>query len=395
MKLFLLTLIAIIVIYYFFLYSPVEAAEGQKQQQKLPLNPVNEFTLSIRDDDKNVFTNKNDTCAPKQEEEDTQIWPLKSGQIFVSIASYRDEACKDTVYDLFEKAFDQSRIRVGVAQQNNKDFSEEDCFDKCEVCSQRKKDGQIRVINMRHLEAKGPQFARSVAAKLWRGEEFFLQIDSHIQFEKDWDKSIIEQWRSLNDPKAVLSHYPPSHEKMNEILKNGSTPVNCRIEFSSDGIPKQKAVYLKVPENKFPKGFYVGANLFAPATVLREVPWDPYLTYVFFSEEILLSVRLYTHGYNFYAPRVPIFSHDYRPNPRRPRFSQDLKQLMKTCEERGKTRTRFLLGLIPYEEVDPAYRARLHKYGLGTERTLEDYYKFSGIDVVNKKAEDMCSKVFK
>ena len=42
--------------------------------------------------------------------------------------------------------------------------------------------------------------------------------------------------------------------------------------------------------------------LFLNSNFLKTVPFDPWLPYVFEGEEMLLSARLWTNGYNFYMP---------------------------------------------------------------------------------------------
>ena len=101
---------------------------------------------------------------------------LKENFIFVSVASYRDDECRDTVADLFEFAKYPERIIVGVCQQNKE--GEEDCFDRCPDCKKRKDAKQIKVINFDYSDAKGPCFARFHCSQLWEGEEFYFQIDS-------------------------------------------------------------------------------------------------------------------------------------------------------------------------------------------------------------------------
>lgn len=43
---------------------------------------------------------------------------------------------------------------------------------------------QIRSITVPFSDAKGPTNARHLAAKLYRGEDYFMQIDSHTSFIK-------------------------------------------------------------------------------------------------------------------------------------------------------------------------------------------------------------------
>jgi hypothetical protein len=59
---------------------------------------------------------------------------------------------------------------------------------------------------------------------------------------------------------------------------------------------------------------FVGAGFFiAIADFLVDVPFDPFLPWMFMGEEIALSIRAWTHGWNIYAPRKNLIGHQYRP----------------------------------------------------------------------------------
>ena len=59
---------------------------------------------------------------------------------------------------------------------------------------------------------------------------------------------------------------------------------------------------------------YVAAGFFAaPSDFLRDLPFDPFLPWVFMGEEIMLSSRFFTNGYDIFAPRENILAHEYRP----------------------------------------------------------------------------------
>ena len=48
--------------------------------------------------------------------------------IFVSIASYRDSQCSDTILDLYSKADNPELVFVGICEQNKVGHSEEICI---------------------------------------------------------------------------------------------------------------------------------------------------------------------------------------------------------------------------------------------------------------------------
>ena len=51
--------------------------------------------------------------------------------------------------------------------------------------------------------------------------------------------------------------------------------------------------------------------------MLKEVPYDPHLLFLFFGEESSMSARLWTHGWDFFAPPehfiYHLWSRSYRP----------------------------------------------------------------------------------
>eukprot|EP00662_Eupelagonemidae_sp_cell21_P058275 gene58275-biopygen64036 len=45
--------------------------------------------------------------------------------------------------------------------------------------------------------------------------------------------------------------------------------------------------------------------------MLTDVPFDPHLPFLFHGEEILLTVRLWTAGYDFFSPGENVLFHHY------------------------------------------------------------------------------------
>lgn len=48
-----------------------------------------------------------------------------------------------------------------------------------------------RHIEMSHLQATGPCWARHLAEGLWRGEAYHLQLDSHMRCRHNWDEYLV------------------------------------------------------------------------------------------------------------------------------------------------------------------------------------------------------------
>lgn len=325
---------------------------------------------------------------------DPTTTPLRPGTIFVSIASYRDDECKDTVFELFEKARVASRVFVGVVQQNK--TGEEDCFDRCEVCRARKQSGQIRQIDFDFTQARGPCFARFYASKLWRGEEMFFMIDSHTRFEEGWDERLFEEFSNTGDPDAVLGAYPPTESQMEEFKQNDfrQTIMMCTGKWDDqDGLPNFLAAIVDAPEDKktpIPHPLVPGGSLIMPGRALFSVPFDPYLNFLFFGEELLLSARLYTSGFNLYAIRRPFVVHNYGRGDK-PKFWNDLGNF-EACRKKAVTRARYILGLDRrLESVDPEYRVDIDEYGMGSKRTIAEYFEFAKVVLEKKEVRSACS----
>ena len=59
-------------------------------------------------------------------------------------------------------------------------------------------------------ESQGVCWARYQIQQLWQGEEYTLQIDSHMRFEPGWDDTLLSMWKDCGSEKSVLTCYPPA-----------------------------------------------------------------------------------------------------------------------------------------------------------------------------------------
>ncbi|KYK65640.1 putative glycosyltransferase [Toxoplasma gondii TgCatPRC2] len=84
--------------------------------------------------------------------------------------------------------------------------------------------------------------------------------------------------------------------------------------------------------------FWAAGFSFGPARVTREVGYDPRLHFVFFGEEQTMTLRLFTHGWSFYAPRFSVVFHLWT-RARRPFFKADLFRLLSEDGDKRNERT--------------------------------------------------------
>ena len=298
-------------------------------------------------------------------------------RIFVSIASYRDTECQWTIKDLFDKAHYPDRVFAGICQQFVKG-EDDDCF------LVETRPGQCRVVEVDADDSRGACWARAKCQALWRGEEYFFQIDSHMRFVTGWDERLLAMLAECPSPRAVLSTYPPGYTPP-DTLSPEILPVIIPKGFDSHGILLQRShgeAPPPVPAPPPPTAFAAAGMLFAPAAIITEVPYDPFL--YFQGEEITLAVRLWTHGWDLFTPNRVIAWHDYTKRPTRRRHWDDSAAWAR-LNEQSFARVRHLLGMEHSD--DPEVTRELDRYGLGDARSLAEYEAFSRVDFKNRLYE--------
>lgn len=294
----------------------------------------------------------------------------KTETIFISIASYRDEDCLQTVKDALKKAKYPSRLYFGICQQNKLDT--ESCVPSNLPPSFRK---NIKVMTVPHTEAKGPCVARYHCSKMYDNQTYFMQIDSHTVFVPHWDEISIQNLLSCPNPlKSVISYYP--HDSKSNDINVTSIPILCKSNFNNDGMVYFQASTQKAGKTPRPIPFLAGGYMFAYGGLLKDVPYDPSLEMVFTGEELLYSARAWTHGYDFYAPLKNVVFH-YYTRKSAPKFWNDIKDY-KPIQKRNLYRVKKLLGFIDGQTQQS------YAYPMGTERTVQQYLDFAGIDPTTK-----------
>ena len=141
-------------------------------------------------------------------------------------------------------------------------------------------------------------------------------------------------------------------------------------------------VFDNMPTTPQPSLFWAGCCSFSYSNMIQEVPYDPLLPYVFIGEEISMAARLYTHGFDLYTPTSMVMFHRWQRL--RPTFWElfsstgDVHRHRQSLEEQGYRRLRHLFGLQPLLDTDPP----LGPYGLGKTRSLADFQRFCGVDLL-------------
>jgi hypothetical protein len=290
-------------------------------------------------------------------------------RIFVQIASYRDPECQWTLKDMFEKAAHPDRIFAGVVWQYVP-AEDRHCFEV------KARPAQVRTERFNARFSKGVCWARSLAQKLWQGEEYTLQVDSHTRFEPGWDEKLIQMCRETGSPKPVITCYPPGYTPPDKRQTDHIFSMGAK-EFDNHGILTMQGRPIRMedaPADPIPGVFCGACFLFAPSAVIEEVPYDPHL--YFFGEEISLAVRLWTHGWDLFYPNQLVAYTNWNRKYRRTHFDDHAD--WRTLNRRSFSRVHHLLGM--QESEDREVTQDLEIYGLGGERSLKEYQRYSGVD---------------
>jgi len=328
----------------------------------------------------NYFKKELDKTYPK--------YITKENCIFVSIASYRDDECSDTLISMIKNAKNPENIFIGICSQNDRSKSKEDCIPKIGI-DEDFINNNIRIEDFKHTEALGPNYARYICSHLWRGEEFFLQIDSHLKFIKNWDKILKDMYSKLPNDKCVLTHYPPTEQQLKDTNK---IPYTCSAHYENNFHIISEAQIIDRNHKNLRTPYFSAGFFFAKGTFLYDVPYDPFLPYLFQGEEVLMAARLYTCGYDMYNLTESVASHNYDRDDK-PRFWNDNSH-KNWREVQTESNKRYYKIMNLGKDIHPRFNYNIKKYGLGKVRSIQDYFDFTGIKQKKKKIETRCDKRF-
>ena len=250
---------------------------------------------------------------------------------------------------MFKEAKHPDRIFVGVVWQIDPE-ADGYCFEKSFADH-----AQVRSLYLHHGDAKGPCFARALAQTLWRGETYFLQIDSHMRFVQDWDEMLLTDLKSCPSSKPILSTYPPPYELGGPTPTNREPLLLCASQWGElDHMLRIKGRKLdQCPSQPLPSLFLAAGLLFGSSDIILQAPYDPNLRNLFFGEEISLALRLWTHGFDFFTPRENMVYHlwtrEYRPT-----FRENMTEADLELEDAARRTVRAQLGLpVPTFDSEP------------------------------------------
>jgi len=336
--------------------------------------------------------------------------------VYVSVASYRDPECQPTVEDIFLRAEHPERLRVAVVDQRVEGEDDElvpRCGKPLRPCSEDPEQALCKyahlvdVFEVPAILSIGPVFARHIAHRMYRGEYFAMQVDSHVRFIHHWDSDLISQWESAKNDMAIITTYlsdiTNSIDPVTFQNRHPNRPIMCQTGYEGKG----KMKHLR--HGQQPEGrphihgeptlhpFWAAGFSFARGHFVVQVPYDQYEPMVFQGEEIFVGLRGWTYGYDYYTAETSVAFHMYaikdNKNKRKKiKLFWENSNLYPGSAIQGMKRLNGIIGTG--DPGDVYYDAEQKEYGLGKVRPKEQFYKLYGIHTETKTVEEnLCAFV--
>lgn len=235
--------------------------------------------------------------------------------VFISLAAFREHLLTQTLKSAFDQAENPDRLFIGAVIQNCFGTDGRQCKTGLQVIGKNAqgkdqvkmsdappdvngieefctdpnyekycKMGHVRALYLHDTDALGPAVARYYASKLWAGETYFMQMDSHLEFAPKWDTKYVEEVKAAKSfPKSILSSYPPGFQNFGTYTGGSPGTRLCTCQFSTNEVENH---IIRINTGGRCKGdephptqiaFIAAGFFFARAEFLVDVPFDPFV----------------------------------------------------------------------------------------------------------------------
>ena len=229
--------------------------------------------------------------------------------IFVAIPALNERFTQVTIQDAYEKAKYPSKVFFGIFNQKTNESKFEDFSEY----------PNVRCANVSYEEPLGVGLARLACATLHNDEKYFLQIDAHTIFAKDWDSILVENIKELKKycDKPLISqsiswhgeeaYFDPEKKYINNFMGEKAYPLSAREDGLSTHVDESREDEEKI-FGKYLEHYlcYAGGGLFGDSKFLYEISYDPFI--LFCPEQELTALRASTRGYRFFSSDKTVIS---------------------------------------------------------------------------------------
>jgi hypothetical protein len=294
---------------------------------------------------------------------------------------------------------------------------------------------RIKIDRIDYLDAKGPTVGRFRAQEFIRDQMFYLQIDTHSLFVGGWDVELIVTWLQADDANAVLTTYPrdanlmpqwqlvmpaartpsiaPGYtiERVNIVRNISAYPYDPNVIYFPPVVPVIcSGKFLGIDMGRMAKfdahsmlvnarkpvlvPYFAAGFAFMPAAAVLRCRYDPHTPMLFDGEELSFAVRLFTHGYNLYAPPTDTIYHKYETGENPKYWQVDWNARYYVQLESARRIAAVLSGTKPPAGASVDYSlAEFDRFGVGSVRTVQQYMDYSGVDIPGKTMQTVCNEI--
>jgi hypothetical protein len=294
-------------------------------------------------------------------------------RIFVAIASFMDPQLKATLRSGIDRAAAPDRVSFGIVDQSPRDS----------LAALRSITPRLTYVHVNPRDSLGCCWARAVTQTLYDGEDVVLQVDSHTRFDPGWDELLVADLLRLSGPnleaKVLLSTAVTAFtiDFDGQVAEAAHTPR--RLDTDRRGVwnplenPSPRPMDHRSSSGDAVRGIWLrGGFVAGPGRWLQALPYDPQLYFV--GEELAMSMRAYTHGWDVWHPPIAPIRHLFKTGRRGEAFHHGVQP------PDGRRWTYAEHQARHAKRLDDLVRCRpVGVYGLGDERTAKAFWRDTGI----------------
>ena len=303
-------------------------------------------------------------------------------KILVHLPAYREPELVPTIKDCIANAKNPERLVFGICNQFNPD-------DKFESLELYRKDKRFKIVDIHYTQAKGLPYARARINELITDETYLLQLDSHHRFTKNWDEALIKWHKGLEKKgfKPILTgylpYYNPATDPQGRCMEPWQQQFACFYPHGTIFIRPSLLQGWETRDEPVHSRFISGHFAFARAEWGKEILHDPQI--YFSGEELNLTVRSFTHGYDlFHPPKVVIWHATMREERNGILVWDDQGKRGENWyqyQQHAWRRIRTMLRTEENPDID------LTGYDIGKVRSLRDFEKYAGFHFKRKAVQ--------
>ncbi len=230
--------------------------------------------------------------------------------IFIAIGSYNESYLEQTVENCIKMAKHPDRLVFGIWAHNNDG-----------VMPDMSKFNNIKMITAQYPTLLGVCPARIAALFMYNNEDYYLQLDAHMLFQKDWDEVLINSYENIKEKEKcelpLITTYVPwwANDEDDKILyySPNSSQKSYPMKYAEDGytrapVPVQDGFMVDWTDKEYYEHYGLSAHfLFTSGSFVYEILPD--IQMMFFGEEMTTALRAWTRGYRIFCIPDPIVWH--------------------------------------------------------------------------------------